>query len=330
MLLAGDIGGTKTNLAVFSPEKGLREPMAERTFVSDHYTNLESLAQEFVDEVNLPITHASFGVAGPVENDEATITNLPWLIRASRLQEKLGLRSVRLLNDLEAIANAVPALTAADLYELHEGETAVSGNIAVIAPGTGLGEAFLTWDGSRHHAYASEGGHVDFAPTNRFETGLLSYLQEKRGYAHVSYENVCSGIGIPNIYDYLKNTGYADEPPWLTEALAAADDPTPIIANAATDEKNSCELCVATMNTFVSILGAEAGNVALQGLARGGVYLGGGIPPRILPSLENGRFLAACHNKGRMTRLLDRVSVYVILNPKTALLGAAEYGLQFM
>ena len=321
MLLAGDIGGTKTNLAVFSPEDGPRAPLAEATFPSARYPSLEMLVREFLSQVNLKANRASFGVAGPVAAGRATITNLPWVMDERQLQEALNLLSVRLLNDLAAIAHAVPFLEPADLHPLNVGQPALGGAIAVIAPGTGLGEAFLTWDGSRYRAHPSEGGHTDFAPTNLLELELLRYLLGR--FEHVSYERVCSGRGLPNIYAYLRDSGYAEEPAWLAEQLAAADDPTPVIANAALDGERPCELCVATLNAFVSILGTEAGNLALKVLATGGVYLGGGIPPRILPALQDERFMEAFRDKGRMRGLMHRIPVHVILNPKVALIGAA-------
>jgi glucokinase len=326
MLLAGDIGGTKTNLAVFSPEAGPRAPLAEATFPSADYPSLEALTLEFLSQVDLPVERASFGVAGPVAAGRAEITNLPWVMAETPLQEALNLLSVRLLNDLASIAHAVPFLEPDDLHTLNEGQPVPGGAIAIVAPGTGLGEAYLTWDGSRYRPHASEGGHTDFAPNNPLEVELLRYLQDR--FEHVSCERVCSGRGLPNIYAYLKDSGYADEPAWLAEQLAAADDPTPVIVNTALSRERPCELCVATLNTFVSILGAEAGNLVLKVMATVGVYLGGGIPPRILPALEGKRFLEAFQRKGRMSDLLARVPVHVILNPKVALLGAACYGLE--
>jgi glucokinase len=326
MLLAGDIGGTKTNLAVFSPEAGPRAPLAEATFPSTDYPSLEALAREFLSQIDLQVKRASFGVAGPVAAGRAEITNLSWVMDETQLQEALNLSSVRLLNDLASIAHAVPFLEPDDLHTLNEGQPVPGGAIAIVAPGTGLGEAYLAWDGSRYRPYASEGGHTDFAPNNPLEVELLRYLQDR--FEHVSCERVCSGRGLPNIYAYLKDSGYADEPAWLAEQLAAADDPTPVIVNTALSRERPCELCVATLNTFVSILGAEAGNLVLKVMATGGVYLGGGIPPRILPALEGKRFLEAFQRKGRMSDLLARVPVHVILNPKIALLGAACYGLE--
>jgi glucokinase len=284
------------------------------------------LVSEFLDQIDLKPELASFGVAGPVVDGQATITNLPWMMSETQLRAVLPFESVHLLNDLSAIAHAVPWLEAEDLHTLSKGEAVPYGNIAVIAPGTGLGEAFLTWDGTRYRGYASEGGHTDFAPANPLEVGLLRYLQDR--FEHVSYERVCSGRGLPNIYAYLKESGHAEEPAWLAAQLAAADDPNPVIVKAALDKERCCELCVATLNTFVSILGTEAGNMALNVLATGGVYLGGGIPPRILPALEDGRFLRAFRRKGRMSDLVTRIPIHVILNPKVALLGAACYGLE--
>jgi glucokinase len=326
MLLAGDIGGTKTNLALFSPEAGPRAPLVETTLPSARYPSLEALVSEFLDSANLEAERASFGVAGPVVEGRARITNLPWEMNEQQLRTVLGLSSVRLLNDLAAIAHAVPWLDQDDLATLNQGQAAPGGTIAVIAPGTGLGEAFLTWDGSRYRAFASEGGHADFAPSNPFEVELLTYLQ--RRFDHVSYERVCSGRGLPNIYAFLKESGYAQEPLWLADRLGASDDPTPVIVNAALDREEPCEICAATLNAFVSILATESGNMALKMLATGGVYLGGGIPPRILSALKDERFMRAFRRKGRMTDLMERVPVHVILNPKVALLGAACHGLE--
>ena len=325
MLLAGDIGGTKTALGIFSPDAGPRSPLAEASFPSAHYTDLESLVREFLQQVNIPVDRASFGVAGPVTNGRARVTNLPWVIDESSLRQTLHLASVRLINDLDAIAHAVPLLTSGDLVTLHAGEPVLGGAMAVIAPGTGLGEAFLTWDGLRYRAHPSEGGHTDFAPTSEREVGLLQYLQKK--FAHVSYERVCSGLGLPNIYAYLKESGLGEEPGWLAAQLAATADPVPVMVNAALGDPR-CDLCVAMLAMFVSILGAEAGNLALKVLATGGVYVGGGIPPRILPTLTGGRFVEAFRNKGRHADLLARVPVHVILTPRTALLGAAVHGLE--
>ena len=325
MLLAGDIGGTKTNLALFADAATLT-PVVEATFASTHYTSLDAIIQAFLHQHPLPVDRVALGVAGPIIGDTAHVTNLHWQVNRQRLAAQLNGAAVYLLNDLAAIANALPILPPAHLYTLNPGQALAGGNIAVIAPGTGLGEAFLVWEGNRYRACSSEGGHADFAPTNDWEMRLWQYLRDGLGFDHVSYEAVCSGLGIPHIYAYVKVTGIAEEPAWLAEALAATQDPTPVIIKAALDETRPCEICAATLNTFIDILGAEAGNLALKVLATGGVYLGGGIPPRILSKLTTGRFMEAFCNKGRFADLLRTVPVFVINNPKAGLLGAAHYG----
>jgi glucokinase len=326
MLLTGDIGGTKTHLAIFSSEKGPHEAIIDRIYPSGQYANLETIVQAFMAEVNLPIERAVFGVAGPVTRGQASITNLPWVIRESRLQEVLRVDTVTVINDLQAVAYAVPFLKPADLHTLNDGDVEPQGPIAIIAPGTGLGEAYLTWDGNHYRAYASEGGHADFGPTNELEMSLLRYML--RLYDHVSYEKVCSGLGIRNLYFFLKNTGYAPEPPWLAKQLLEANDATPLIVSAALNhEQQPCELAVAALQLFVSILGSEAGNLGLKLMANGGIYLGGGIPRRILPWLEHKYFMQAFLNKGRFSTVLIRFPVHVILNNNAALLGVACLGL---
>ncbi|MDZ7696350.1 MAG: glucokinase [Deltaproteobacteria bacterium] len=324
-VLAGDIGGTKTNLAVFTAESGLNAPITEATFPSGDYPSLEVIVQEFLSGTQTKIDIASFGVAGPVVNGKSKITNLPWMMDEARLANALGIASVHLLNDLLALASAVPLLTGKDLHVLNTGRAVSGGPMAVVAPGTGLGEAYLTWDGTTYRAHASEGGHADFAPSNALEIGLLQYLLKR--FDHVSYERVCSGSGLVNIYTYLKDSGYAEEPAWLADQMASVHDPTPAIVQAALDEERPCRLCQATLNMFISILGAEAGNVALKVMASGGVYLGGGILPRIVSAIEKGPFMEAFGRKGRMSHLLEDIPVYVILNPKAALMGAACHGM---
>ncbi len=321
MYLAGDIGGTKTNLAIYAPEKGPRKPVYEARFSSTAYPSLEALVRDFLGQAQLKVEHATFGVAGPVVGGRAEVTNLSWELDENRLKQDLGLRSVTLINDLVAVAYGVQQLKNNEVAEIQKGTPVEGGAIGVIAPGTGLGEAFLTWNGSHYTAHGSEGGHVDFAPTTPLQFGLLRYLQERFG--HVSYERICSGTGLPNIYNYLKEMGFDQEPEWLAEQLAHADDPTPVIVQAALSSDRPCGLCRATLEVFVEVLGAEAGNLALKVLATGGVYLGGGIPPRILPALTQGAFLEAFRQKGRFSDLLTQVPVRVILNPKAALLGAA-------
>ncbi len=328
MLLAGDIGGTKTSLAVFSTKDGWKKPLAEATFPSGRYPSLEALVQEFQEQHHFAIERASFGVAGPVVNGRATITNLPWVLEEHHLTQVLKIPSVSLLNDLSAIAHGVPYLEADDLHVLNAGHAVKEGAIAVVAPGTGLGEAFLTWEQDHYHAHTSEGGHADFAPTDDLQLELLRYLQLR--YKHVSTERVCSGKGLPNIYTFLKESGHAQEPDWLTEQLGKTQDHTPVIVDNALDTQHVCKICTMTLELFVSILGAEASNMALKVLATGGVYLGGGIPPRILPFLSEGRFMQAFLRKGRLSDMLIPIPVSVILNPNIALLGAARHGFERM
>lgn len=326
MLLAGDIGGTKTVLAVFSEETGPRRPLVEKTYRSADHDSLETIARSFLAEVQLPVDTAVFGVAGPVIQDRAEITNLPWVMEEGHLAAALGVRTVQLINDLDAIASSVLHLAAEDVCTLIPGQAVPGGAIAVIAPGTGLGEAFMIWDGQRYRTHASEGGHTNFAPIDDLQIGLLRYLM--RRFDHVSFERVCSGLGIPNIYAYLRDAAADHEPAWLAERLAAAPDPTPIIVNAGLDAQEPCALCARTIDTFVSILGSEAGNLALKVLATGGVYIGGGIPPRILSHLEdNPSFVSAFRDKGRFEDVLARIPVHVILNPRAALIGAAVRGM---
>ncbi len=325
MILAGDIGGTKTICALFSREGGPHRPLAETTFPSAGHNSLEAIVHEFLAVNPQPIEAACFGVAGPVMDDRAEITNLPWVIDAHELSATIGGAPVLLVNDLKAVAQAVPYLEPDDLVTLNVGEPLAGGAIGVIAPGTGLGEAFLTMEQGRYRAHPSEGGHSSFAPNTPTETELLKYLLHE--HRHVSYERVCSGLGIPNIYAYFRDLVFQRETPWVAERLAAAADPTPVIVGGALEPSGPCPVCAATLDCFLGIFGSEAGNLALKVLATGGVYLGGGIPPRLLPQLRGPRFLEAMHNKGRFTDLMQRIPVYVILNPKTALYGAAAHAL---
>ena len=326
MLLAGDVGATKTRLGIFSQERGARSPIAEAIFLSRKYPTLEAVVREFLAQTGRAVNSACFGVAGPVVGGTAKITNLPWTIDERQLCATLAFSSVTLLNDLTATAHAIPLLEAVELHTINQGQPVRRGNMAVIAPGTGLGEAFITWDGSRYRGYAGEGGHTDFAPNECLEVELL--LELKAQFGHVSWENICSGRGLPNIYRFLKKRCFAEEPLWLTEKLAKADDPVPVIVAAALDQARPCKLCAEALNIFVSVLGAEAGNLALKALATGGVYLAGGIPPRILPFLNNGRFMESFRYKGRMSELVAQMPVHVVLNSGIALLGAACYGLE--
>ena len=319
-VLAGDIGGTKTTLALFSKGVALSGPLARTTLQSRNYSGLEEILDDFLSQTDFDVKEACFGVAGPVVSGRARISNLPWVIEKKRLMEAFGFSCVTIVNDLKAIAGSIPLLMPDDLHTLNKGDGVEQGAVAVIAPGTGLGEAFLAWSGERYLVFASEGGHTDFAPTNNLESDLLVFMKSR--FDHVSYERLCSGIGFPNIYTFLKENGHGDEPAWLTKRLAEADDPVPIIVAAALDDKNPCGLCKAALNTFVSILGAEAGNLALKTLSVGGVYLGGGIPPRILSTLKSGLFMKAFTRKGRMSGLLKNMPVHVIVNPDAPLIGA--------
>lgn len=327
ILLAGDVGATKTNLALYSSKSGVTNPLSEQTFPSEKYPDLESMLHEFLGKEKMQIDSASFGVAGPVIGQKASITNLSWIIDEKNLVEEFKLISVHVINDLVATAYFVPYLTSKkDVYPLNEGDPIMNGNLAVIAPGTGLGEASLIWDGSRYRPIASEGGHCDFAPAGEVQIDMLQDLREI--WEHVSWEKVCSGPGIRNIYNYYhKDPIFAYEKAAMENEAAGVEDPVPFIVDKALTEKAPCSTCQATLNTFVEILGAEAGNLALKVLATGGVYLGGGIPPKILPALTKGLFMQAFQRKGRMSDLLARMPVHVIMNPRTALLGAAQYGL---
>jgi glucokinase len=324
MLLAGDIGGTKTVLALFNAEEGpsliTRHPVLERTFPSQQYHSLELIIEEFLRGCDHSISAGSFGVAGPVVGHRAQVTNLPWIIEAGAMRERFGFR-IHLLNDLEALATAVPYLQGMDLITLNEGQGVVHGAIGVIAPGTGLGEAFLVWQRDRqcYESYPSEGGHCAFGPTTPLQLEMLNFWLPRM--AHVSYERVCSGIGIPNIYTFLRETGRYDEPPWLRDQLAEASDLTPVIVRAAV--AGEAEICTATLELFMEILGDQAGNLALTVLATGGIYLGGGIPVRILPQLQKGPFMQFFQDKGRFSEMMSRIPVHVIYNPKAALYGTA-------
>ena len=324
MLLAGDIGGTKTNLAIFCMKDGVRTPLKEATLPSARYASLAELIQDFLADSCFVIERACFGVPGPVRGGKAKVTNLPWLLDVEQLQKALNIPHICLLNDLTAMAHGVPLLESDDLATLNMGESMDHETMAVIAPGTGLGEAVLNWDGAQYQAYPSEGGHADFAPTNELEIGLLRSLLQR--YDHVSYEQVCSGIGLPHIYAYLKELQQFTEQAWVSKKLSEVQDGNPVIFQAALQQDEPSPLSVATLKVFASILGAEAGNMALKVMATGGVFLGGGIPPRILPFLQDGLFMQAFLNKGRFTSLLSHVPVHVILNPKVALLGAAYHG----
>lgn len=325
MLLVGDIGGTKTDLAIISPELGPRAPLLRAEFPSARYASLAVLVREFLATTALEVDRACFDVAGPVLEGRSTITNLRWALDEAELTRDLGVTSVHLLNDLHAIAIAVPTLVPGDLHTLNHGKPVPEGVIAVVAPGTGLGEAFLVWDGARYRACPSEGGHAGFAPASGLEAELLKHLMKQFG--HVSRERVCSGLGIPNLYRFLRDQGHATESAELAAALAAAADPTPLIGEAALRLSPPDPLSRATLELFIAILASEAGNFALEVLATGGVYLAGGIPAHILPALAEGGFVRQFVRKGRLTELLSRIPVHVVLG-RAALIGAAIRGLE--
>lgn len=324
MLIAGDIGGTKTDLAIYSNESGPHAPLAQTQFHSADYPSLQAMVSEFLAQVKAPVEHASFDVAGPVIDGQVKTTNLPWVMDEISLAKDLKLKSVHLMNDLEAVARAVPVLRPIDVVTLNEGKPVCKGPIAVIAPGTGLGESFLTWDGSQYAAHSSEGGHSDFAPTGERQIRLLQYLLQR--FDHVGVERVCSGIGVPNIYEFLRDSEHMPERPEITQLLTSAKDHTKVIVEAANDSKNPCELSRATINMLVSILASEAGNLALKVLATDGVYIAGGVALHLLDSLKEPRFLEAFARKGRFKDLMARIPVHVI-TARAAMVGAAAYGL---
>ena len=324
MILAGDIGGTKTILALFSSRLGIRHPLWEKTFRSAEHDSFKSIISTFLAEIDERPTAATFGVAGPVVNRKAHITNLRWIIDADEISKEFAIPEVHLLNDLQAIASAVPHLAAEDLCTLNIGQADPRGTIGVIAPGTGLGEAFLVWTGIRYQAFPTEGGHTSFAPVTHDQLQLLDYLQPRFG--HVSFERVCSGSGIPNLYHYMTTRAHYEQPEWLRQALAENKDPTPVIVNAALARK--AQICIATLDLFTSILAGVVGNMALKVFATGGLYLGGGIPPRILPRLQTQDFLEGVTFKGRFRDWVARIPIHIILNPKTAVHGAAWHSFE--
>lgn len=323
MLLAGDIGGTKTVLALFSAESGPHQPFHLTRYTNRDFRSLEDIIESFLEKTRTSPALVTIGVAGPVTNGRVNVTNLPWVVDAQNIRELTNDTPTQLLNDLESIAYSIPILRDEDLTPIKAGQREERGPIAVIAPGTGLGEAFLFWDGLKYQPIPSEGGHTDFAPATLLELELLAHLFTKM--RHVSYERVCSGLGIPNLYDFFLDTEKYGEPAWLKDKMAGEPDRTPVIVQTALEGR--AEICVATLNLFMAILGSEAGNLVLQVLATGGVYLGGGIPPRILPFLKGDPFLEAFTRKGRFSDLLMRVPVDVITNGQAALFGAANYGL---
>ena len=319
-VLAGDIGGTKTSLARFSVNGDKLRIEAERQFPSKQYSGLIPILEEFGVHNNM-IDAACFGVAGPIVDGCVKTTNLPWIIDSQVLRQALKIDTVYLLNDLEAAAYGVFTLENDEFYTLNEGLMHDTGNKALIAAGTGLGQAILYDDGRHFRALPSEGGHADFAPRNELEIEFLRYLLARFG--HVSYERVLSGPGLFNIYRFLKESRGVAEPPWLAERFAAGDDPAATISTAALAKQ--AEICCTALDSFVSIYGAEAGNMALRFKSVRGLYVGGGIAPKILQKLKDGTFMRSFLDKGRYTELLAAMPVQVVLNPKAGLRGAAYY-----
>lgn len=319
MILAGDIGGTNARLAFFTVERRKLKPLIEHVYPSRQHRNLESVVQKFVSDNRLAPEHACFGIAGPVSGARAEMPNLRWTVEASSVANQLSIASVSLINDLEANAYGVAVLERKDFEVLNAGASDAIGNAAVIAAGTGLGEAGLYWDGKRHHPFPCEGGHVDFGPIDDLQLEMLRHLRGEFG--HVSWERVLSGPGLFHIYRFLRDTGRGEEPAWLKEEIAEGE-PSAHVSRAALEGKSA--LCVQALEVFVSLYGAEAGNLALKIMATGGVYLGGGIAPKILGKLKQPPFMKAFTAKGRLKNLLEAIPVKVILNDKTALLGAAR------
>lgn len=324
-ILAGDIGGTKTALALFQETATGPALIREDTLPSREFPSLEAAIRRFLDAAPpLTVTAACFGVAGAVVDGRSFATNLPWGLAEERLAEAIPAPRVKLLNDLEAAAYGILNLPTHELLPLQEGSPR-RGNMVLIAAGTGLGEALMIWDGQRHRIVASEGGHVDFAPRNELEIELLRFLVKEFG--RVSYERVLSGPGLFNIYRFLRDTGYAPEPDWLRERIERGD-PSEAVSEAGLAGQHP--LCTKALDLFVSIYGAEAGNLALKAMAVGGVFVGGGIVPKIQRKLTDGTFIAAFRDKGRLSRVTAGIPVHVALDPRAPLLGAAQVARQLV
>jgi glucokinase len=323
MILAGDIGGTKTVIGLFEQAGDRLQAVREETFPSKSYATLEAILDRFLGGGSRPaLRSACFGVAGPVIEGKSKTTNLPWELDEPSLEKALQVPRVKLLNDLEAAAYGMLHLDPTDLCVLQPGLKR-QGNIAVIAAGTGLGQAILYWDGQHHHPLASEGGHADFAPHTDVEMQLLIYL--RREFGHVSCERLLSGPGLFNIYRFVRDSGFATEPEWLRQQIAQGD-PGAVISQIGLAGEHP--LCTRALDLFNSIYGAEAGNLALKAFAVGGVYVAGGIAPKILRRLQDGAFIRAFTDKGRLSDLMRSIEVKVALNPRAPLIGAAHYALR--
>ncbi|NKB70710.1 MAG: glucokinase [Candidatus Latescibacteria bacterium] len=322
LILAGDVGGTKTYLAYFDPQADNYIPVEEKRYDTTAFPSLGDILKTFVEETGIRPQRVVLGVPGPVRQLPVRAVNLPWLIDPAHLRLALDMDQVHLLNDLQATSYGTLTLGDEDVVVLNQGKPDPQGGIAVIAAGTGLGEGGLCWTENGYTSVASEGGHVDFAPSNEIQANLWSYLHERHG--HVSWERVISGPGLAHIYDFLRDCGYQEEPAWLREELAQQDRSS-LIAQVAQAGRST--LAVQALELFVELYGAETGNLALNLLATGGVFVGGGIAPKLLQQLQSGSFMAAFLNKGRMVEPLRDFPVKVILNDRTALLGAAYWGM---
>jgi glucokinase len=319
MILAGDVGGTKVHLALYDFTDGKLNYTRDKQFPAKDYPGLEEIVREFLAADK--VTAACFGVPGPVRDGRLRLTNLPWTLDSRELAAGLAIDHVFLINDLEANAYGIAELSADQIFVLNEGDARQTGNRALISAGTGLGEGYLVWDGHHHVPHPSEGGHADYAPRNEDEIDLLRYLKQKYN-GRISFERVVSGPGLTNVYEFLREVRGVEEPAKLA-ARMAKEDPNIVITELALAAKS--EICEKTMDMFVSAYGAEAGNLALKVLSVGGLYIGGGIAPRILEKLKDGTFMKAFTDKGRLSQLLVNMPVRVILEGRAALLGAAAY-----
>jgi glucokinase len=320
MILAGDVGGTKVDLALYDFFNGKLECTRDKVYKAKDYPGLEVIVKEFLGADQ--VTAACFGVPGPVRNGRLRLTNLPWTLDSRELSFGLGIEHVFLINDLEANGYGIAELTPDQIFTLSEGDSGQTGNRALIAAGTGLGQSLLIWNGHIHVPYPSEGGHVDYAPRNEDEIDLLRFLKEKYN-GRVSFERVVAGMGLTSIYQFLRDVRGMEEPAWLAEKIAKASDPNSVITENALSAKS--EICEKALDMFVSAYGAEAGNLALKVLSVGGLYVGGGIAPRIIEKLKDGTFIKAFTDKGRLSQLLINMPVRVILESRAALMGAAAY-----
>ena len=317
--LAGDLGGTKTFLALYAATEQGYTLVREQRFANSGYDEFAGVVADFLHGSPEHPEIAAFGVAGPVAEGRVRMTNLGWLIDQGVLRQQFQLAEVLLLNDLVAVAQAVSILAPEDLLVVNAGTQAPQGSMAVLAPGTGLGEAYLCWNGTEYTPFPSEGGHADFAPTSEMEQGLLSFLRAE--HDHVSYEMVCSGKGIPNIYRYLTEGAGMQVPAQLQEALAATTDITPVLVGQAREKEG--EVARLTLEIFFSVLAAEAGNMALKFLATGGLYLGGGMLPKLRHAFDSKRFMERFTDKGRLAGMLSAIPVRIITTERAGLNGAA-------